>query len=125
MLENGELVGVGGVVVALITAITRMKPATDKIKLEGDQSLRADLLKRIESLEDDQRQDREKHESTVNSMRESHDNIVRVIRTEYETIISGMREEHRRVCAEYESKLETFQAKVDRLLDMLMNKETK
>lgn len=107
--ENPELYGVGAIVVALITAWTKMKPETEKLKNERDNSLRADLLSRIKTLEDNQFNERREHVENVNR-----------IRNEYEAIITRMEEKYERAIAEYELKLKTVQAKLDMVMDALL-----
>ena len=48
-------VGVWTLVLMLLVALIKAWPALAKLRLEGDTSLRSDLWKRIEKLEEDQR----------------------------------------------------------------------
>jgi len=107
--ENPELYGMGAIVVALITAWTKMRPAMKKIESEEDNSLRTDLLKRIDSLEIAERSERQRHADEI-----------KAIRQECDAALLKMQLRHERVCTDYEAKIKGFEEKVDLLMDALL-----
>jgi len=99
----------GAIFLALVTAWTKFKPTMKKLETEEDNSLRGDLLKRISTLEEAER-----------SIRVLHAEEIKSIRAECDITIQKMTDRHERVCLDYESKLKTFQDKVDLLMDTLL-----
>ena len=104
-----ETLGMGAVIIALITAWVKIRPAMKKIEVEENTSLRGDLFQRIKDLEETQKAERV-----------SHQEALKEIKAEYEGAIKGMREQHDRIIADYEDKLLRLQVKIDELLKMLL-----
>jgi hypothetical protein len=94
---------------AVVTAWFKMKPAMRKIESEEDSSLRTDLLKRISQLETDMSAERKVHQEVLDAMRKEHADA-----------IVAMTSRHNDICRDYEQKLVAFQARMDVLMDRLI-----
>ena len=120
MPENPELYGMGAIVIALITAWSKMRPALKEIESKDDNSLRTDLLNRIKELEGKEEALRTLASANEKALREQHEKNTREIRAEYETVISKMAVRYDEMCKAYDGKLAAFQEKVDLLMDALL-----
>jgi len=108
-VENPEVWGVGGILVAVATAWFKMKPAMLKTESEADNSLRGDLLARITKLEAD-----------MVSERNAAHAVLEAVRREHETAMSNMTRRHNAICQDYETKLNASQQRIDSLTDRLI-----
>lgn len=109
MPENPELFGMGAILVALITAWAKMRPAMKKIEADEDASLRNDLLKRIEKLEIDNRSDRDDHKVNLAA-----------VRAEYDALLQAAHKRYDDMCTAYELKLLANQEQIDKLMNILI-----
>ena len=109
MPELPDGLGMGAIFLALATAWAKFRPAMKKLETEEDSSLRGDLLKRISSLEEAERLDRQRHVEEIKAIRE-----------ECNVTIQKMTDRHDAIVQDYEAKLTAFQLKADLLMDALL-----
>jgi len=110
-VENPENLGFVGLALATVLAWIKIRPAMRKIVSDEDASLRSDLLDRITHLE-----------VSINAERTKHHNIISEIRHEHDLIVREMQQRHDVICKDYEDKLNQFQARVDRLMEQLIER---
>ena len=84
MVENPEVVTIGGLVIMLITAWFKIKPAMRKIESDSDTSLRADLFQRIETLEKKLDQERRECDDKLDKLRSEHVADIAALRLDYQ-----------------------------------------
>lgn len=111
-MQYPETVGLVGLIIALVIAWVKIRPAMRKIEVDEDASLRSDLLGRITHLED-----------SINGERNSHHSIILEIRQEHDRTIKDMQARHDIICRDYEEKLRQFQERVDRLMTQLLERK--
>jgi len=118
--ENPELYGMGAIVVALVTAWTKMRPAMRKIEADEDVSLRADLMNMVKELKDKEREAVKSGQDALLAQQRQHEANLKEVRAEYEAIIQRMEAKYDQTVAAYEARLADFQYRVDLLVDNLM-----
>jgi Skp family chaperone for outer membrane proteins len=83
-VENPETLTIGGLILMLITAWFKVKPAMLKIEADSDTSLRSDLFQRIETLEKKLDQERKDCDDKLAKLRSEHVADIAALKTDYQ-----------------------------------------
>lgn len=83
-MENPETLTIGGLILMLITAWFKVKPAMLKIEADSDTSLRFDLFQRIETLEKKLDQERKDCDAKLDKLRSEHLADIAALKSDYQ-----------------------------------------
>ena len=83
-MENPETLTIGGLILMLITAWFKVKPAMLKIETDSDTSLRSDLFQRIETLEKKLDQERKDCDAKLDKLRSEHVADIAALKSDYQ-----------------------------------------